>query len=309
MNIDPPLISVILPTFNRADCLPLAIKSVLDQTYSKLELIVIDNSSADSTSELVHSYMSRDYRVRLLIINNNGIIARSRNYGIAHSRGKLIAFIDSDDLWHPDKLRLAVSTLETGVSLVYHDMHIVSQDSCGSSPKPLGSSDSPNNMTLHHLLHHGNSICNSSVVVRSSVLALVQGISESKSLVGAEDYHTWLKVLKAGHTARKLSGLLGTLTIRSDSMTTKLREYVYTQAILESYAHHLSNQLPKWAIYKLLSYQISHPDLRAHVSLWKKYFLLQSTFAATIRLSLLLVQAGLSIMGSYYFAKLRVILS
>lgn len=97
-----PLVSVILPTHNRAKSLRRAIDSVLVQTYRELELIVIDDGSTDDTQALLASY--DDPRLKLLNPGRLGSAAKARNYGLKHARGEFVAFQDSDDVWLIEKL-------------------------------------------------------------------------------------------------------------------------------------------------------------------------------------------------------------
>ena len=87
-----PLISVIIPCFNRGYCLRKWINSVLKQTYTNIECIIIDNYSKDETDEIISSI--KDVRLKLHKIRNNGIIAKSRNLGIKYSKGEIIAELD-----------------------------------------------------------------------------------------------------------------------------------------------------------------------------------------------------------------------
>jgi len=96
---DDPLISVIIPTYNRSWCLKEAIDSVSSQTYKQYELIVVDDGSTDDTKKL----LSQCNGISVIRQTNQGV-STARNRGIAASRGGLIAFLDSDDLWLPDKL-------------------------------------------------------------------------------------------------------------------------------------------------------------------------------------------------------------
>ena len=96
------LISVILPTFNRAHFLTKAIDSVLAQSFENWELIIVDNSSTDGTKELLSKYV--DPRIRVVFVRNGGNISYSLNVGIQHSKGTIIGFLNSDDWWMPDKL-------------------------------------------------------------------------------------------------------------------------------------------------------------------------------------------------------------
>lgn len=96
------LVSVILPTHNRAKTLRRAIDSVLAQTYRELELIVIDDGSTDETPSLLASY--KDPRLKLFNPGRLGSAARARNFGLKQARGEFIAFQDSDDIWLTEKL-------------------------------------------------------------------------------------------------------------------------------------------------------------------------------------------------------------
>ena len=301
-----PTVSVILPTYNRAYCLPSAIESVLSQTYPYFELIIIDNSSLDSTSSLVHEYQARDSRISFYTIVNNGLISVSRNYGISMSRGDLIAFIDSDDYWYPDKLSLSVQAMSQNISLLYHDMEIISIKDSSPCPQHLGHTSSPEGITFLKLLRSGNSICNSSVVVRRSSLEVLNGISEDPSLVGAEDYHTWLKLLQSGSNSLKLPWTLGRITFRDDAMTSSLRDYRYTQSLLATFALDLNNTVPAWAIIKLLTYQLMHPHLLMDLKLWSKYLRNQGTVIKSLRLLIMLLIFGLRIALKLSLSALKV---
>jgi glycosyltransferase involved in cell wall biosynthesis len=106
MNANP-LVSVIIPTYNRADILGSAIDSVLTQTYDRTEIIVINDGSTDNTEDLLRLYGNR---LRVITQSNAGP-AVARNRGIAAAQGELIAFLDSDDRWLPAKLSRQVKLL------------------------------------------------------------------------------------------------------------------------------------------------------------------------------------------------------
>ncbi len=102
-----PLVSVIIPTYNRAEILSAAIESVLAQTYPNIELLVVDDGSEDGTAELMDRYPQARY-----IVQQHAGQAAARNNGLAHAKGEIIASLDSDDLWYPDFLTCCVSKLE-----------------------------------------------------------------------------------------------------------------------------------------------------------------------------------------------------
>lgn len=110
-----PKVSVIIPTFNRAHTLGRAIDSVLGQTYTDLELIVVDDGSSDGTAALIQDF--QDPRLRYLQQPRNLGVSAARNRGIAEARGEWLAFLDSDDLWLSQKLQRQFSALE-GVDCV-----------------------------------------------------------------------------------------------------------------------------------------------------------------------------------------------
>ena len=97
---EPPLVSVVIPTHNRANVLMRAIRSVLSQTYPNLEIIVVDDGSQDGTASILSGISG----VRTIRQSNRGVSA-ARNAGISNSLGKLVAFLDSDDEWRPEKIQ------------------------------------------------------------------------------------------------------------------------------------------------------------------------------------------------------------
>ena len=105
-----PLISVILPTFDRADLLPRSIASVLAQTFTDWELIVIDDGSTDNTADVVAAWQQRSGRIRYVRQANQGVGA-ARNRGVAEARGEYIACLDSDDEYRPAHLETRLALL------------------------------------------------------------------------------------------------------------------------------------------------------------------------------------------------------
>src|SRR6202048_5145729 len=98
------LVSVIIPAYNEAATVERTISSVRNQTYSDLEVLVVDDGSTDETAAIVQRLADMDHRITLLRKSNGGLVS-ARNYGVAHAGGEFIAPIDADDLWHPDKIK------------------------------------------------------------------------------------------------------------------------------------------------------------------------------------------------------------
>jgi glycosyltransferase involved in cell wall biosynthesis len=120
---DDPDVSVVIPTYNRAPLLGRAIESILNQTYKRFELLVIDDGSTDATEEVVNGF--RDRRIRYLRLDRNRGPGAARNAGIQVARGTFVAFQDSDDEWMADKLEQqlqAFAAAPVAVGVVYSDM-------------------------------------------------------------------------------------------------------------------------------------------------------------------------------------------
>jgi glycosyltransferase involved in cell wall biosynthesis len=113
--------SVIIPTYNRASLIALSIESVLNQTFSNWELIVVDDGSSDNTKEIVDNYCQKDARIKY-VYQENAERCVARNNGILHSKGEYICFLDSDDYYLSNRLELlaiAISNLEEKVAAFY----------------------------------------------------------------------------------------------------------------------------------------------------------------------------------------------
>ena len=111
INSEKPLVSVIIPTYNRANLIGRAIQSVLDQTYRNIEIIVVDDASNDNTEEIVTKF--RNKNVVYIRHDRNKGGGAARNAGIIASSGQYIAFLDDDDEWLNDKLEKQVQTIKT----------------------------------------------------------------------------------------------------------------------------------------------------------------------------------------------------
>jgi glycosyltransferase involved in cell wall biosynthesis len=124
-----PAVSVVLPTYDRAWCLPRSIESVLRQTYEAFELIVVDDGSRDETQRVVAGFADR--RVRYVRLPRNCGAGAARNAGVRRASGGLLAFQDSDDEWLPAKLERHLREIETcgpDVAVVYSDMQRIRRD-------------------------------------------------------------------------------------------------------------------------------------------------------------------------------------
>jgi glycosyltransferase involved in cell wall biosynthesis len=113
------LVSVVIPTRNRADYLPGAVASALAQTHPRLEVVVVDDGSEDLTPELLEREAARDSRIRVVRREEGGGAPRARNAGARAARGSILAFLDDDCVFHPDKTARQLPLLEEGRGVVY----------------------------------------------------------------------------------------------------------------------------------------------------------------------------------------------
>jgi glycosyltransferase involved in cell wall biosynthesis len=180
-----PLVSVILPTYNRRQFIGESIESVLNQSYRNIELIVVDDGSTDGTDELVHAISPR---IRYFRQANAGVAA-ARNRGLAAAQGELMAFQDSDDLWHPEKLSLQVALLQhnpcAGMTYTSHRIIDCNGRVIGGRWKQLHSG------RVTEELFKSMFIIMPSTLVRRSVVDRVGQFNTS--LCTNSDYEFWLR--------------------------------------------------------------------------------------------------------------------
>lgn len=189
------LVSIIMPTFNQAKYLVESIDSVRSQSYANWELIVIDNFSTDRTQEFVERY--NDSRIKYVKFKNFGIIAASRNFGLANSSGNIVAFLDSDDLWEPRKLEYAVDVLNSDFDFVCTNIacfrdHETPVTLNGFNPEEVQSNP------FDFVLERENFVSTSTVVARR--LTLIPGFDVSPEFRTAEDLDLWLRTFSGGLT-------------------------------------------------------------------------------------------------------------
>lgn len=189
----PPLVSVIMPVYNAEKYLAKAIESILNQTYKRFELIIIDDMSDDKSNSIIKTYKRR-HRTRIQLIetkkNLNGGGDMCANLGIEHARGKYIARMDADDIAAPDRFEKQVAFLEKNkrVFLVGSNAHVINKNGkiIGEKLEPTSPSD------IYHAYATSNPIINSSVMVRR--LYFGKHFSYQIEYETNNDYYTFFKL-------------------------------------------------------------------------------------------------------------------
>lgn len=183
------LVSVIMPTHNRSDLLPRACRSVLEQTYRDLELIIVDDASTDNTQEVASQLVRSDNRVRYIRNDANVGAPEARNIALTHAKGEYVAFLDDDDEWLPPKLELQVPLMEghAVVGCLYNKNRRPH-----SIPQVLGKVPVAGK-TIEQFHFDGRGFCPGSMLSRTEYVRQVGGFS--KDLAGPEGMDLFMQLV------------------------------------------------------------------------------------------------------------------
>ncbi len=189
-----PFFSIVIPTFNQAKLLKVALDSIYLQSFKNYEIIIIDNYSNDKTSYVLKNFKKK---IKIKKIKNKGIIAKSRNLGIKLSRGKWICFLDSDDYWLPQKLESIFKLINTKkCDVVCHSEKILDNSQKNKKVWLYG----PYTKNFYAtLLKKGNRLSTSASTVNRKFINKNNIIfDENKKFVTAEDYSFFLNIANCG---------------------------------------------------------------------------------------------------------------
>lgn len=205
----PPLVSVVMPVFNAQDYLCRSIDSVLAQSHAHLELVIVDDCSADRSWQLIAGYAA-DRRVKAIRQARNGGVAAARNAGLAAASGSYVAFLDSDDRWHPRKLEWQLAQmLQTGARVSYgaYD-RVTAQGQLLSRVRPRAKVGYADMLKSNHIGH------------LTGMYHRSLGAAEFRS-VGHEDYVFWLELVRRAGEAVCVAGgePLAWYLVRADSVS------------------------------------------------------------------------------------------
>lgn len=191
-----PLVSIITPCYNAEKTITETLNSVLAQSYPNWEMIIVDDSSTDGSAEIIKERMSKDSRIKLYHTSSpSGSPALPRNIGIDNAKGEYIAFLDSDDVWFPDKLQVQVDYMDrNNCDLSYSFYEKMSWDGYRNNRIIRTRSE----VTYNDLLKSNAIPCLTSMI-RKSVI----GNTRFKS-IPQEDFCFWLDILKKGVVGRNI---------------------------------------------------------------------------------------------------------
>ena len=193
-----PKISVIIPTYNRANLIKNTIKGVINQTYTDWELLIVDDGSTDNTKEIVKELMSKDIRIKYFYQENCGCPSGPRNLGINKAIGEYIAFLDSDDEWLPTKLEKQLSIFENSNNPKLGIVACYAYIKDHKTGKILYKRDkySKGNI-LKELLKDGGLIYTGCVLTKLSILNEIGPFDIDLKI--SEDLDMWIRIFEKGY--------------------------------------------------------------------------------------------------------------
>lgn len=241
-NLKKGLVSIITPAFNSEKFIASAIESVRSQTYSNFEmLIVVDSGTTDNTANIVKDYEKKDPRIRLITITERGL-ALSRNKAIEESIGQYIAFLDSDDLWLPEKLERQLKFMtETGAKFSCTAYRRSSEDL-----KTTG-----NLITVPAIATYTDLLKNNTLACLTVIYDQTDLQNLKMQSVRGEDYRLWLEISRKGYDCYGLNEDLARYRFVENSLS---RQFVRT--ILDRWRTYTQNERlnPIKATYYMLWY-------------------------------------------------------
>jgi glycosyltransferase involved in cell wall biosynthesis len=258
------LVSVVIPTYNRAIYLNRALLSLVTQTYKNFEVIVCDDGSTDNTKEVVDSF--RNFlNIKYIFDKNWGGPARPRNNGCKVASGEYICFLDSDDWWKPQKLAVSVVALTRGADIIYHDLWDVRKECQYFKLKAQGVRSLYSPVYLD-LMYNGSPLLNSSVAVKAELLNKIGGFSEDPELIAAEDFDCWVRLSKITNRFLYIPKVLGYYWTGGGNISNPKRTLITLKKILQPYFGDLSGEnnivLPTFWLYTFARAYYKNHDIK-----------------------------------------------
>ncbi|MCH9049030.1 MAG: glycosyltransferase family 2 protein [Proteobacteria bacterium] len=204
------LVSIIMPAYNADKYIRDGIESVLSQTYQEWELLIVNDCSQDSTAKIVEEYCAQDDRIKFYHNEENSGPAMTRNNAINRAKGRFIAFLDSDDIWLPEKLDKQVSAMMAKrYPFTYTGYHRISEDGMIAGRR----------ISVPEQLNYSQLLRNTAIVTSSVVLDIdAVGKIKMKNTY-YDDYACWLDVMKRGIVAHCINEDLVEYRVASSSVS------------------------------------------------------------------------------------------
>lgn len=194
------LVSIIMPCYNAERYIAQSIESVLAQTYDNWELLITDDASTDKSVEIISKYSKNDERINVLVPDEHQGISRTRNMSISRARGRFVAFLDSDDIWYPEKLEKQIKfMLENDIAFTYSSYEVI--DAQGNSKSRIVKDAGV--MSYKKYLKNTIICCGTVVIDREKTGHFATPIIDT-----SEDMSLWLSIMRRGFAAYPVPGPL-----------------------------------------------------------------------------------------------------
>ena len=229
------LVSIVMPTYNCAEFISQSIDSVIAQTYTNWELIIVDDCSTDNTKEILNPYLQKYPNIHYTLLTENGGPAMARTEALKQSKGEYIAFLDSDDLWYPEKLSKQITFMKE------NNIAFSIGRGTGKSKKIAIIPPKKNDYTT--MLKLANSIGNLTVMYNRNIV----GKQQVPAIKKRNDFALWLQILHKVPACYGMQEILAKYRLRTKSVSrNKLK--------LISYHWHLYRHIEKLSTLKSLWY-------------------------------------------------------
>jgi teichuronic acid biosynthesis glycosyltransferase TuaG len=221
------LISIITPLYNAEKYIKDTIESVINQDYENWEMLIVDDCSKDRSKLIVEKYMELDKRIKLISLENNMGVAFARNIGIKSASGEYLAFLDSDDLWKPNKLSVQLDFMkQNNYAFTFTGYEMINDEGI----KLNKIIKAPAKLNYRKLLY-GNQIGCLTVMLNKKKIGDIE-----MPAIRHEDYATWLNIVKGGITAYGLNENLALYRKANSSVSSnKLKSAIWTWDIYRKY--------------------------------------------------------------------------
>ncbi len=211
MNQEQPLVSVITPAYNASRFIGETIESVLAQTYTNWEMIIVDDCSTDHTVDIVKSYKKEDDRIKLFQLEQNSGSGVARNRAMDEAKGRFLAFLDSDDLWMPEKLSRQIPfMLDNGLAFSFTKYVRMNED--GTMTNAV--TKAPATVHYEDLMKHCVIGCLTVILDRSKI-----GEQRMLEIRTRQDYAFWLSLTRQGYLAYGLPEVLAKYRLVENSIS------------------------------------------------------------------------------------------
>ena len=237
------IISIITPCYNASQYISYTIDSVLNQTYTNWEMIIVDDCSTDNSSDIIKQFISGDTRIKYFKTDNpSGSPVLPRNIGIEKAKGRYIAFLDSDDIWLPTKLEEQLKLFKDDKTAVAFSNYEKMNEAGERNQRII---IAPKETNYHNLL-------------KGNVIGNLTGIYDTEKVgkvycqdIRHEDYVLWLSILKKGYLAKNTNTVTALYRVRENSVSSNKLKIL-------SWQWNILRNIEKISLLKAIYYYINY---------------------------------------------------